>query len=342
MATARQLIALLSSYNQGNEEQFLSIALQVAANEARRGRKDVADELRRLVDAARQHRALPPARPSSVGAGDVTVPISRPRGDLQNLLSATYPKVRLDDVVLRAELRARLDRLVHQQRHRDRLREFNQTPSARLLLVGPPGSGKTLTASALACELHLPLFTIRLDSVITRFMGETAAKLRLIFDQIATMRGVYLFDEFDAIGGRRTVDNDVGEMRRVLNSFLLFLEEPNSTDSVVLSATNHPELLDRALFRRFDDILEYALPDRKAIRGLLAARLNTFQPTRIAWAKVVEAASGLSQADLSRAAAEVMKSAILREERTVTTDELIKALRERRAVRETVAGIIDT
>jgi SpoVK/Ycf46/Vps4 family AAA+-type ATPase len=341
MATARQIIALLSSHNQGDEEQFLSIALQVAANEARRGRKEVADELRRLVEAARQQKDRPTVRRPIGGGGEVAIPISRPRGELQNLLVASYPKVRLDDVVLRMELRARLDRLVHQQRQRDRLREFNQTPSTRLLFVGPPGSGKTLTASAVAGELHLPLLTIRLDTVITRFMGETAAKMRLIFDQLASLRGVYLFDEFDAIGGRRTADNDVGEMRRVLNSFLQFLEEQNSTDSIVVAATNHPKLLDRALFRRFDDILEFALPDHKAIQSLLAARLNAFRPNRVAWTKVVEAASGLSQSDLARAADEVIKSAILRDEKTVTTEELVHALRERRTVRETVAGIAD-
>jgi SpoVK/Ycf46/Vps4 family AAA+-type ATPase len=338
MATARQIIALLSSHNQGDEEQFLSIALQVAASEARRGRKEVADELRRLVDAARQVKEHPAARRSPGGGGDIAVPISRPRGELQNLLVATYPKVRLDDVVLRPELRSRLDRLVHQQRQRDRLREFSQTPSGRLLLVGPPGSGKTLTASALAGELHLPLFTIRLDTLITRFMGETAAKLRLIFDQIASTRGVYLFDEFDAIGGRRTADNDVGEMRRVLNSFLQFLEEPNSSDSVAVAATNHPELLDRALLRRFDDILEYALPDPEAIQSLLATRLNAFRPNQVTWAKVVEAASGLSQADLARATDEVIRSAILRDEKTITTQELIGALQERSVSYGTLAG----
>jgi SpoVK/Ycf46/Vps4 family AAA+-type ATPase len=340
MATARQIIALLSSHNQGDEEQFLSIALQVAANEARRGRREVADELKRLVDVARQRKPTPLTRPSG-GASDVTIPISRPRGEMQNLVTAIYPKARVDDVVLRPEMRARLNRIVDQQRRRDRLREFSQIPSTRLLLVGPPGSGKTLTASALAGELHLPLFTIRLDTVITRFMGETAAKLRLIFDQVASTRGVYLFDEFDAIGGRRTADNDVGEMRRVLNSFLQFLEEPNRTDSLMIAATNHPELLDRALFRRFDDILEYALPDTDAIRNVLATRLNAFRPSRIIWEKVIDAASGLSQADLARAADEAIKGAILRDEKAISTEALIAALRERRAVRETVSGIVD-
>src|SRR3984885_2057589 len=121
MATARQIIALLSSHNQGDEEQFLSIALQVAANEARRGRKEVADELKRLVDSARQQKPKPAGQTKLGGSRDVAIPISRPRGELQNLLGATYPKVKLDDVVLRPEMRARLDRLVNQQRQRDRL-----------------------------------------------------------------------------------------------------------------------------------------------------------------------------------------------------------------------------
>lgn len=340
MATARQIIALLSSHAQGDEEQFLSIALQVAANEARRGRREVAEELRKMVDQARQAKARPPLRQAT--GSDVAIPISRPRGELQGLLTATYPKTRLDDVVVRPEMRARLDRLIFQQHQRDRLREFAQTPSTRLLLVGPPGSGKTLTASALAGELHLPLFTVRLESVITRFMGETAAKLRLIFDQISSTRGVYLFDEFDAIGGRRTADNDVGEMRRVLNSFLQFLEEENSTDSVVVAATNHPELLDRALFRRFDDILEYALPDDAAIKNVIASRLGSFAAKRITWGKVLEAAAGLSQAELVRACSEVMKDAVLRGKSTVSSEDLAASLRERRSVRETVSGIVES
>jgi SpoVK/Ycf46/Vps4 family AAA+-type ATPase len=339
MATARQIIALLKSHNQGDEEGFLSIALQVAAAEARRGRREVSDELKKLVDVARGRSG--PGVPVESQQSPAPVPISKPRCELQNLLAVKYPTTRLDDVVLRPEVRVRLDRVVAQQRQRDRLRQFSRTPSTKLLLVGPPGSGKTLTASALAGELHLPLFTIRFDSLITRFMGETAAKLRLIFDQIAATRGVYLFDEFDAIGGRRTADNDVGEMRRVLNSFLQFLEEPNSTDSLLITATNHPELLDRALFRRFDDILEYALPDAESIQRVLSARLGSFLPRRIVWKIVIDAASGLSQAELARAADEVIKNAILREQSSATCEEIVEALRERRALREAVATIVE-
>ena len=116
-----------------------------------------------------------------------------------------------------------------------------------------------MTAAAVAGELGLPLFSIQLDGLITKYMGETAAKLRVVFDAIQATRGVYLFDEFDALGGERGSKNDVGEIRRVLNSFLQFLEQDES-DSLVLGATNHAGLLDRALFRRFDAVLEYALP----------------------------------------------------------------------------------
>jgi SpoVK/Ycf46/Vps4 family AAA+-type ATPase len=340
MATARQIIALLNSHVEGDREQFLSIALQVAATEAQRGRREVADELKRLVDRAREKDR----QTAGEGRGrkaNVPIPIAQARGELDNLLVSSLPQTRLADVALTAERRLRLERFVNQQRQRARLRDFSQTPSTKLLLVGPPGSGKTLTASALAGELHLPLMRTRLDAVITRYMGETAAKLRLIFDRISSFRAVYLFDEFDAIGGRRNADNDVGEIRRVLNSFLQFLEEPNSTDSVVVAATNHPELLDRALFRRFDDILEFSLPDEGAIRSILENRLAAFRPARVTWLKVVQAAHGLSQAELVRAAEEVMKDAILRGEKAVTTEAIIQALDERRLVRETVSGISD-
>jgi len=170
-------------------------------------------------------------------------------------------------------------------------------------------------------------------------MGETASKLRLIFDQIASVRAVYLFDEFDAIGGRRNADNDVGEMRRVLNSFLQFLEEANSTDSLILATTNHPELLDRALFRRFDDIIEYSLPDSNGIREVLEMRLHTYLPKRVSWTRLIDAANGLSQAEITRATSEIIKDVILSGGESASTEAIIKALKERHALKETMSGL---
>jgi SpoVK/Ycf46/Vps4 family AAA+-type ATPase len=307
MATARQIVALVSCLNQGDEEQFFSIALQVAAAEAKRGRIAVANELRELVNQGRDQKRLE----RSSRLSDAVIPITKPRGELQQLLHAVTPRARLADLFLKEEPKSRLRDLVTQQRHREQLRQHGLIPVSTLLLVGPPGSGKTLTATALAGELHLPLYTVRFDNVITRFMGETASKLRLIFDQIASMRGVYLFDEFDAIGSKRTADNDIGEMRRVLNSFLQFLEENRNTDSLVLCATNHPELLDRALFRRFDEVLRYDLPEEGVARELLASRLSAFGFKDDWWSVVGSCTKGLSHAELIGAVEDTMKQAIL-------------------------------
>ena len=238
MSNAKQIVAMLRSRAKGDDEQFYSIALQIAAAEARQGRKTVAEELRAAVDDA---RGL-----ASAGAS-VAIPFARPRGDLESLIELKGPQIRLRDVVLHDRVRRQIQEVVRQQLKRDWLREHGKTPNRRILFVGPPGSGKTMTAEALASDLKLPLFVIRLEGLITRYMGETAAKLRLVFDESTSRRGVYLFDEFDAVGGRRNATNDVAEMRRVLNSFLQFMEEPNTTDSLIIGATNHPELLDRAL-----------------------------------------------------------------------------------------------
>ena len=153
----------------------------------------MAVEIRALVDSAKLNKASPKA-----------VAIHQPRGELAGLLHASYPAHRLSDLVLDKVLESQLHRVVREQRHVARISAHGLWPRRKLLLVGPPGTGKTLTASALAGELGVPLFLIRLDSLITKFMGETAARLRQVFDAIASTRGIYFFDEFDAIGSQRS------------------------------------------------------------------------------------------------------------------------------------------
>src|ERR1700728_3484560 len=173
-----------------------------------------------------------------------------------------------------------------------------------------------MTASALAGDLHLPLFLIQLDGLITKFMGETAAKLRLVFDALKETSGVYLFDEVDALGGERARSNDVGEIRRVLNSFLQFLEQDQS-ESLLVAATNHPQLLDRAMFRRFDAVIEYPLPSAPVAREVIRNRLAAIRLGRIAWKSVDAAAAGLSHAEVTLAAERAAKDTILAGDQTV-------------------------
>jgi SpoVK/Ycf46/Vps4 family AAA+-type ATPase len=322
MTTARHIISLLKSHIEGDEDRFLSAAMQLAAHEARQGHGKLAVELKNLVDEAK-------SRASSIEHRHNLVPIAQPKGELASLLSARYPTERLTDLVLPSSLQERLERVLLEQRQQTRLRDHGLRPRRKLLLVGPPGTGKTMTAAALAGELKMPLFTVVLDGLITKFMGETASKLRLVFDAMSGTRGAYLFDEFDAIGARRSERQDVGEIRRVLNSFLQFLEQDDS-QGLVIAATNHPELLDKALFRRFDDVIEYETPDAPLTERLLRARLGSFETRGLQWSAAADAAIGLSQAEVSRAAEEAAKITILSGGKRVTSQALLCAIEERR------------
>jgi len=324
VSNTKQILAMLRSRAEGDDDAFFSIALQIAAAEARQGRRHTAEEMRAEIERARAKTSRGPA---------VAIPFAYPRGSLEGLLEMRQARFRLGDVVLNERLLARIADILRQQRKRDWLREHGKTPSRRLLFVGPPGSGKTMSAEALAGELQLPLFTIRLEALITRYMGETAAKLRLIFDETAKRRGVYLFDEFDAVGGQRAALNDVAEMRRVLNSFLQFMEEGNSTDSVIICSTNHPSLLDRALLRRYDQVLEFDKPTSKQIQKLICANVRPMKAPRLAWKKLIQGAQELSQSEIVRATEDAVKTAILDERNHLTTEDILSRLQERRAMR---------
>ncbi|MGO9661976.1 MAG: AAA family ATPase [Polyangia bacterium] len=324
MATADQVKALIRSHADGDDTRFYAIAMQVAAQAARSGHGKFAQELREIVDQVKARaKMVEPAR------GPMPVPLVQPRGELSGLLTVSYPKTRVVDMALTEALRSRLDRVITEQRQRDRIREHGFSPMRKLLLIGPPGTGKTMTAAALAGELGLPLFSIQLDGLITKYMGETAAKLRLVFDAIQSTRGVYLFDEFDALGGERGSKNDVGEIRRVLNSFLQFLEQEESA-GLVLGATNHVGLLDRALFRRFDAVLEYALPTADIATSVMKARLSLLDTAAIDWSRALKAAEGLSHAEIAMACEQAAKNAILDHSTSVRDSELALALDERR------------
>jgi AAA+ superfamily predicted ATPase len=323
MATAEQVKALLKSYREGDSEHFLSVALQIAAHAARTGKGQLAQELRELVDDIK--------RKQSTGKLGKAVPIARPSGDLAGLLVVTYPKTRMSEMVLSNETRTQLDRVLREYHHLGKLQAHGLSARRKLLLIGPSGCGKTMTASALGGELKLPLFAVQLHGLITRFMGETAAKLHLIFDAMTQTRGVYFFDEFDALGADRGMQNDVGEIRRVLNSFLQFLEQDDS-DSLIIAATNYMAMLDPALFRRFDDVIHYERPDAEQICALIRNRLQRYLVKRPGWHAIRQAAVGLSHAEIARACDDAVKDCILGDTPNISAATLLAVLKERRRV----------
>ncbi|WP_043564233.1 AAA family ATPase [Actinomyces israelii] len=310
--------ALVRTHASGDEEAFYAVALQAAAREARQGHHHLAADIKKAVESSRESRRTQFAKVTR---------LPRSQNDVTDLIEVSYPQVSLRDLVIAPDLAAQVVQVIQEQRQRAVLAEHGFTPMHRLLLEGPPGTGKTMTASVISSELSLPMCTVRLDGLLSKFMGETASKLRTIFEIVASQRAVYLFDEFDALGGDRG-GNDVGEARRILNTFLMFLEDAGS-DSIVIAATNHRSILDRALFRRFDAVLTYSLPDAQQAQSVIRKRLGSLVKG-VRLGGLVSFTEGLSHADLVKAAESAAKSALMRGDTAVTRKDVETALSARR------------
>ena len=302
MATINQVKELLKSHFSGNDEKFKVIALQIAAHEAKVGHINSAREIKALVE-------------NSPSMRNNVIKFNNSNKSLE----LKYSDIGIEELVVDNTLKTKIDRIISEYKKRDVLLKNGLKNRSKLLLEGDPGTGKTMTASVIAYELGLPLYTIQIHHLISKYMGETSVKLKKIFDQIREYRGVYLFDEFDAIGSDRSFDNDVGEMRRVLNSFLQYIEEDDSA-SIIICATNNPNMLDKALFRRFDDVFEYNLPDEVQILRLIEINLYGFDLKNIITEKVIEKSLGLSHADIVTACEEVKKHVLLNDKKL---DEII-------------------
>lgn len=312
MATANQLKMLVKSHFEDNNERFNTIALQIAAHEARLGHTNLANDIRKIIESSKNNKP----RLKSIDS------------NLQGLFLKIYPQERLSDLVVAPQIKERIERIIHEFTYKDKLFKHNLENRRKIMFSGNPGTGKTMTASIIANELKLPIYVVLMDKIVTKYMGETSAKLRQIFDFIEDVPAVYLFDEFDAIGGQRGKDNEVGEMRRVLNSFLQFIERDHS-DSLIIAATNNLELLDQALFRRFDDVIHYQLPTDNEKIQLLKNRLNG-NLSKKEIKELLPELDSLSHAEINQACLDVIKTSVIYD-LPIRFDLVVKTIKERKS-----------
>lgn len=320
MAKAEQIKALINSHLRRDDERFVSIALQLAASEARKGHAGLADEIRSLIDNKQK-------RPVAV------VSISN---DLSDLVQEIQPQSDVSSLVVSDALQARIARIIRELAQAEKLAKHGLKNRRKILLAGPPGTGKTMTAAALAKQSGLPFFSVQIDRLITKYLGETSAKLRQIFAMIRKRPAVYLFDEFDAIGAQRGMESDVGEMRRVLNALLQFIETDDSK-SVIVAATNNLGSIDTAFFRRFDDILNYEKPTKPQILSLLRNRLGSFLG-KFSLDVPAQIAAGLSHAEITQACDDAIKDAVLADKSKVTQKTLNHMLKDRKQIYSIING----
>ena len=294
MATADQILSLIRNHLNNDDTQFRKGALQISAVEARSGHAIVARTIQELLN----------QKKTSLG----TVRLVSKNKDIDDLLLQVDTYDDMTSLVLCQELKEKLDRVIKEYLKKETLSKYGLANRRKLLLYGASGTGKTMTASALAKEFNLPFFVVRTEKVVTKFMGETGQKLGRIFDFINDVPAVYLFDEFDAIGSQRGMDNEVGEQRRILNTFLQLLERDDS-DSFIIAATNSIESIDKAMFRRFDDVIEYKLPDTEQRLALLREYLYTAKDLDFSSAEPLF--DGMSHAEIKMVCSDIFKESLL-------------------------------
>lgn len=309
MATAEQVKALIKAHYSSSDGLFESVAMQIAAFEAKKGKKEYAREIRNIIETEKKKKR------------------SYSFDNVDGLIDFSQPSVRLNNLILDSKIDSKIKVIVNEFWNQEKLESFGLKNKRKILLAGPPGTGKTMTASVLANELGLPLGIIQMDKMMTKYMGETTVKLRQIFDSINSFPAVYLFDEFDAIGSDRNSDNDVGEVRRILNTFLQLIEQ-NDSNGLIIAATNNFSSLDSALFRRFDEVIQYGTLSSDRIEKLIKVNLRDFQLDATTLRRAADSALGLSQAEIVKAVENTLRYSILYNDSKISEDYLLKNISE--------------
>jgi len=316
MAKADQIKKLIASY--GRPGEFRAAAMKIIEDEHRKGHVPLAANLRRVLDASVHAEDVPPRR----GLTQVEA-LSNPAEELVEIVE---PERGLSSLVLASEPRSAIDRVLEEQRRADELQRHRLPVRSKLLLCGPPGCGKTLTAEVIARELSLPLYVAKVDVIISSLLGQTASNLRRLFDLAARRPCVLFLDEFDALARARNDANEHNELRRVVNSLLLMIDRYRGR-GLLVAATNLETALDPAIWRRFDEVVALDAPESKQIRELLDLQFKNF-PVNFDLASQVPKLTGMSFADIERISVDAIKTAVMKRRKVVSETEFAAALRQ--------------
>lgn len=297
MARGELMKKLLASY--GRDDEFRAVAEQIITEEENKNNRVLARSLRRSLDAG-------PSKATKPKALAALIPFPEAAGDFIELIEPSHNK---HDIILSAENTRIFQGLLDEFRRGEEIRRRGLSVRSKMLFCGPPGCGKTLCAEIFAAELGLPLYVVKLDRLISSYLGETATNVRKIFEFARKQPSVLFFDEFDAIARARDEDGEHNELRRVVNSLLIFIDRIQPKGYLV-AATNLDHSLDSAIWRRFDEVIWFDKPDRRMIARFLKMKFKnvtiTFDPEAH-----LEELDGRSYAELDRICVQAIKSAII-------------------------------
>jgi SpoVK/Ycf46/Vps4 family AAA+-type ATPase len=335
MARGELMKKLLASY--GREDDFRAVAEQIIDEEEKKNNRVLAKSLRRTLEAG-------PQRPSGAqrGAGPKALAPLLPFPEAAaDFVERVEPRHTKNDIVLSAtNVRVLLD-LVKEYRRGDDIRRHGLSVRSKLLFCGPPGCGKTLCAEIFAAELGLPLFVVKLDRLISSYLGETASNVRKIFEFARKQACVLFFDEFDALARARDDSGEHNELRRVVNSLLLFIDHVQPK-GFLIAATNLDHALDSAVWRRFDEVIWFEKPQRAMIERYLRMKFRNV-PTAFDPVARSAALEGYSFAEIGRICLQAIKSMIIDRRKQVEERAFNRAMEDegrRRAVNARVKSAI--
>ncbi len=320
MTTTEIIKQMFLSFSNKDNEAFIVAAKEYIERERRKKHNIVVKDLEKALSQPSNNTDTLQKRFKS------NIPIPRDNEKGFPLLEIQHFEKDFDSLILSERTKEQLEQVIREFRDADILATYNLEYKKKILLCGQPGTGKTFSAQIISSVLHIPLVYIRFDAIISSYLGETAGNLRKIFDFIESGTWIVLFDEFDIIGKNRDDNHEHGEIKRVVNNFLQMLDNFKG-ESILIAATNHQNILDPAIWRRFDDVLYYDLPNISARKKLLEDYLRVIKrDLAIDMDEVAKQTEGLSPSDIKMLTQEAIKLAIINSRNSISKNDMETAI----------------